>query len=445
MKLRFLALVSAALFIGGCKDKADSTKSAEPTSSAAPVSSTSAADAQLATWKALAHADAHGNKDIDVKIDAMRIVTTKNPKKADAWINLGNAWVEKARASYDPGFYLNAEACADICLSMDENDKLALGLKSVVALNQHRFADAKGIAERMLKIDPEYPVAYGSLCDAAFELGDLELAAKSAQKMLDIKPNLPSYARVAMLAWFYGKTEETKKLSALAIDAGRDPRNPEPQAWQLVQTAMYFWHAGDYDGANAGCDQALAIVPEYPPALVCKARVSLAKNDPKRAATYLRNAHQHSPLVETAWLLSEAEEASGDVEAAAKAREAAEKDGKKTDPLTLSRFWSTRNEHTEEALALVNEELKTRGGVMAKDAQAWALYRAGKIAEAKAAITEATKYGTPDARLQYHQGAIRMAAGEDKEGRALVEKALKQNPAFDIRAVKEARALLAKK
>jgi tetratricopeptide (TPR) repeat protein len=399
----------------------------------------------MATWKALAHADAHGNKEIDSRIDALRIVTTKNPKKADPWINLGNAWIQKARASYDPGYYLNAEACADICLSMDENDKLALGLKSVVALNQHRFAEAKRIAGRILELDSEQPLAYGSLCDAAFELGDLELAAKSAQRMLDIKPNLPSYSRVAMLAWYYGKTADTKRLSALAIDAGRDPKDPEPQAWQLVQTALYFWHEGDYEGADAGCDQALVLVAEYPPALVCKARVALAKDDPKRAAGYLRSAHQHSPLVETAWLLSEAEEAAGDAAAAAKAREAAEKDGKKTDPLTLSRFWSTRNEHTDEALALVEEELKTRGGVMTKDAHAWALYRAGKIPEAKVAIAEATKYGTPDARLYYHAGAIRMAAGETKEGRALVEKALKLKPAFDVRAAKEARALLAKK
>jgi tetratricopeptide (TPR) repeat protein len=428
----------------GCKDKTD-TKTTETTTSAAPVTSTSAADAQLATWKTLAHADAHGNKDIDARIDALRIVTTQNPKKPDPWIKLGEAWVQKARASYDPGFYLNADACADIALSMDENDKLALGLKSLVALNQHRFADAKTISERVLKIDPDYPLAYGSLCDAAFELGDLELAAKSAQRMLDIKPNLPSYSRVAMLAWYYGKTAEAKKLAALAIDAGRDPKAPEPQAWQLVQTAMYFWHEGDYAGADAGCDQALVLVSSYPPALVCKARVALAKGDAKTAAQYLRDAHEHAPLVETAWLLSEAEEAAGNADAAAKARDAAEREGKKTDKLTLSRFWSTRNEHTDEALAAVEEELKTRGGVTAQDAHAWALYRAGKIPEAKAAMAEATKYGTPDARLYYHQGAIRMAAGEDKEGRALVEKALKQNPMFDVRAVKEARALLAKK
>lgn len=440
------ALVVAAVLLtgAGCKDKGDSVSGTAPSASpsAKPVSS---ADAQVAKWKVLALADSHGNVQLDQRILGLRGVAEKNPKKPEAWVKLGEAWVQKARVTADPGFYLHADACADIALSMEPKDKLALGLKSLVALNQHKFAEAKEIAEKILKESPEHPLAYGSLSDAALELGDYELASQSAQKMMDIKPNLPSYSRVANLAWLYGRVADAKRVSALAIDAGRDPTDPEPQAWQLVQTANYFWHEGDYDGAAAGVEQALKIFKEYPPALVVQAKVALAKNDAKEAARLLRDAHKKSPLVETAWLLSEAEEAAGDAEGAAKARAAAEKDGKQSDPMTLSRFWSSRNEHKEEALALIQEELKTRGGVTAKDALAWALYRNGKMTEAKAAMAEATKFGTPDARLRYHEGAIKIATGEEKEGRALIEKALKQNPAFDVRAVKEAKALLASK
>ena len=43
----------------------------------------------------------------------------------------------------------------------------------------------------------------------------------------------------------------------------------------------------------------------------------------------------------------------------------------------------------------------------------------------------------------YHEGAIRIAAGEVAAGKKLVEDALKKNPAFDISGAAEAKALLA--
>jgi hypothetical protein len=42
----------------------------------------------------------------------------------------------------------------------------------------------------------------------------------------------------------------------------------------------------------------------------------------------------------------------------------------------------------------------------------------------------------------FHEGAIRIAAGDVKQGKKLVADALKQNPAFDATGVKEAKALL---
>jgi Flp pilus assembly protein TadD len=71
------------------------------------------------------------------------------------------------------------------------------------------------------------------------------------------------------------------------------------------------------------------------------------------------------------------------------------------------------------------------------------LFRAGRLAEARTAIDRATAPGTPDPRLLYHAGAIRMAQGEVAEGRALVRRALDLNPRFDPVASAEARVLLA--
>ena len=53
--------------------------------------------------------------------------------------------------------------------------------------------------------------------------------------------------------------------------------------------------------------------------------------------------------------------------------------------------------------------------------------------------------GTPDARLLYHSGAIRLALGDEQSGRALLKKALLLNPALDAGSSAEATALLARK
>ena len=57
-------------------------------------------------------------------------------------------------------------------------------------------------------------------------------------------------------------------------------------------------------------------------------------------------------------------------------------------------------------------------------------------------ITRARRLGTPDARIMFHEGAIRLAAGEREQGAGLIKAALAKNPAFDVSGVREAKALL---
>ena len=155
-----------------------------------------------------------------------------------------------------------------------------------------------------------------------------------------------------------------------------------------------------------------------------------------------------SPLIETAWLLGDARAAAGDAAGSAEAYALVVRGGKSTDPRTLSLFLSTRNKSAadnEESLKLAREEYETRKDIASEEALAWALYRTGNVADAKASIIRARRLGTPDARLMFHEGAIRIAAGETAKGTALVKAALKRNPAFDRDGVREASALLAER
>src|SRR5262249_56372206 len=116
---------------------------------------------------------------------------------------------------------------------------------------------------------------------------------------------------------------------------------------------------------------------------------------------------------------------------------------KRSDPRALSFMYSTRSTEPNEALRLAEEERTKRGDPYTDDTLAWALYRKGRLDAARTAIDRARRWGTNDARLLYHQGAIHMATGDRARGRALVARALELNPNFDLPGAAQARNPLA--
>ncbi|CAN5924744.1 hypothetical protein BH11MYX4_BH11MYX4_62880 [soil metagenome] len=439
-------LLAAMTVLAGCSETRGSAKP-EPAGQGVAVATPAAdPDASLPKNQRLALAALTGTNLADKAVTELQKSARANPAKDDVWVVLGRAWVRKARESADPGFYLNADACAAVVLERNPDDRLALDLRGLVLLNGHKFEDARSLAVNITARHPEDPMAWGTLSDAYLELGRYDEATDAAQKMIDLKPSLPSYSRASHLQWLRGDVASARESVRRALDSGRAGKtDPEPGAWVFVQAAMMFWSDGDFDGAEAGFDKALERIADYAPANVGKGRVAMARGDAKRAAELFERAWKVSPLVETAWLLGDARQAAGDAVGAKEAYAQVEREGRRTDPRTLSLCLSTRNGTAadgEEALELARGEYEVRKDIVSEDAIAWALYRTGKLAEAKAMITRARRLGTPDARLLFHEGAIRLAAGETAKGRELIKAALKKNPAFDATGVREARALL---
>lgn len=417
--------------LAGCKDKPEGSA---PT---APAARQGRDDQRL-----LALAAPGGKTPVDQQLEHLQEAVRRSPEKVELWLALGQQWILKARGTGDPGYYLNAGACAELALQLAPDQRLALSLKGMVLLNGHRFTEARTFAEAALKQDPDDVLALGVLSDANLELGHFQAAADAAQRMVDLKPNLPSYGRAAHLRWLQGDAPAAKQFYRSAIDAGANSRDAEPLAWVIVQTAQLFWHEGDMEGADAGFDTALRKLEGYPPALVGKARVALARGESARAVELLERALAQSPLAETAWLLGDAREAAGDSKGALAAQAEAVRLGRQGDHLTLALFLATKSRDTEEALRLAQAEHEARPNTQVEDAYAWALYRTGQLAEARAASDRALALGTKEPRLLFHAGAIRLAQGETAEGQALLKQALALNPAFDVTAAAEAHKLL---
>ncbi|MCK6544792.1 tetratricopeptide repeat protein [Myxococcota bacterium] len=402
------------------------------------------AKAALEELKVLALAPSPGGSKVDARITELAAQAARTPDKVDTWILLGRAWVQKARLSADPGYYLHADAAAQVALALKPEYPLALGLRGLVMMNDHRFAEARELARSVLARDPEELTALGVLADAELELGDLEASAAATQRMIDLKPNLPSYSRAAYVRWLTGDVREAKRIMWLAIDAGRDQRDPEPGAWAIVEAAKIFLAEGDYPGAEAGFDRALQRLPSYPPALLGKARAALAQGRASEAAPLAKQSFEASRLAEAAWVWGEAERAAGRDDRASEAFTAVVQTGRQGDKRTLAAFFAEENRDLDEALRTIEGELRHRGDVYSHDAHAWALHRLGRHAEAKAASDRALVHGTRDPVMLFHAGAIRVALGETSAGLDRVREALRLGLAAHPAALKEAKALVAR-
>jgi tetratricopeptide (TPR) repeat protein len=436
------ALVLAGTGLGpGCRRDCSAAPVAQP-SAAAPAHRHGGAAADVSEQEALAFMPAGGTGPADRAVRRAQDAVRRTPRLAAAWIALGQRWVQKARNTTDPGYYLNADACAGRALALEPGAAGALALRAAVHLDAHGFEAARAAADEALRRAPDDLVALGLRADALVELGRYEEATIDVERLMALKPSLPAYTRASYLLWLRGRIRPALEAARRAIDAA-PAGDPELRAWALAQAATIFWHRGDREGASAGFDQALAVLPGYAPALVGKGRVALAGGDAAGAVRLLEVAWRASPHAETAWLLGDARAAAGDEPGARAAYAEVERLGRAGEGRVLALFLAVKGLRPEEAVRLAEEERRVRPDVYSDDVLAWALYRAGRVEEARAASDRATRLGTPDARLLFHAGAIRIATGDGERGRALVRRALALNPGFDVTEAAEAARLVA--
>jgi len=258
------ALVTASIAVlgtVGCRARGGSSPASRPPSHAI----------------ALAPPDGAGPQDEGIALLQARV--RADPSVAERWLELGQAWIKKARRSGDAGLHLAAKDAADAALERAPDLRGALVLRGLVLLNAHRFEDARRLANELLERDRSDLAALGILSDALVELGEIDEAVQVTQRLVDLKPNLPSYLRASHLLWLQGDGAGALEVARLAVDAASDERDPEPRAWALVHAATLRRHQGDYAAADADLDRALRLAPGYPPALAAKRKMALSRGD----------------------------------------------------------------------------------------------------------------------------------------------------------------------
>jgi tetratricopeptide (TPR) repeat protein len=395
-----------ALVVGSCGRK-------EALSTASSEEALSPLRAATPDPLALALAPHNGDSPTDKDIRRWQEGVRDGRNRTTALEQLGWAFVAKAHGSFDSGFYKLAEACADVLDSDSAGCPEALLLRGHVFQNLHRFKEAEPLA-RELVARRGLSFDYGLLGDTLMEQGRIKEAAAAYQSMVDIRPDLQSYSRIAHVRWLTGDLEGAIEMMRAAASAS-SPSDADSAAWVNSRLAGLQLQAGDADVAKRTCEAALELRPDYPPALLLRGRILLAQDDSAEAIADLDRAAQQNPLPEYQWTLAEALHAAGRDEAAQQVETRLRNRGAMSDPRTLSLYLATRGEDTGLAVQLAESELQQREDIFTHDALAWALAAAGRIEEAGAHMARALAEHTHDARLFFHAAAIATRAGRMEE------------------------------
>jgi tetratricopeptide (TPR) repeat protein len=360
-----------------------------------------------------------------------------------AWAGLGVAYVDRARLTADPSWYPKAAAALARSLRVRPRDNaLALTGQAILAAAKHDFAGARRLALAARRIDPDDATTYGVLGDAEVELGRYGDAFATFQRMVDLRPGVPSYTR-ASYAWEL-RGDAPRAAAALA-QARSAASAPADVAYTELYLGELAWNGGDLAAASRHYAAALRADPGYLPALAGQAKVHRARGETAPAlAAYARVTSalpQPSYVTEYADLLTSlgrTREAAAQYDVVRAEQRLLRAQGVDVD-LELALFEADHGS-PRAALAAASAEWRRRRGVFVEDAYAWALHVAGRDAEALPHADAALRLGTRSASLHFHRGAIYLALGRKVAARADLRAALALNPYFSVLQAPVARA-----
>lgn len=331
----------------------------------------------------------------------------RQPDSPEGYNQLASAYMQKARETSD--FDLNAKAddAIERSLEIEPANYDALKLRAKLQLTYHRFAEALETARRAQVVRTDDHDVWGQITDALVELGDYEGAVKAAQTMVDLRPDSSSYARVSYLRSLHGDTEGAIQAMTAAVQAA-NPNDPEAIAWSRVQLGNELMNAGRLGEAEREFDEALRVFADHPLALRGKAEARVAAGDVQGAIEICK---REKASADAAQML-------GDLYTRLGRHDAARKEYQKFETLErenavserswrhMVNYWLDHGRNLEQALTLATQEYETRKDIFTCDALAWALFKNGRVAEAKKFMKEALRTGTKDARINQHAEII---------------------------------------
>jgi tetratricopeptide (TPR) repeat protein len=391
----------------------------------------------LTLLSSLAAGTAFGVTNTDARIAEYQHAVKSDPSSAEKQNALAAAYIQKLRETGDGSYLERAGKVLDGVLARDSVNYEALRLRNEIALNLHQFAIVAEESRKLAAISPKDPRNWGTLGDALMEMGEYDQAADAYQQMVNVRPGLSSYNRVAFYRFVTGDAEGAIAATTNAIGAGS--RIPENLAWCLVDLGWMYFKTGKIGEAAAAFGNALRVFPGYHRAYAGAGQALASQGRLSEAIESYRQAQAVVPLPEYAAALAELYAISGNESEAKKQRallDMLDRIGQakgETTNRNLAVVYADQDRKLDRALQLAQAELNSRKDVYTYDALAWALYKNRRYPEAEAASAKALRMKTAEPMFYFHAGMIAAALDKQAEAKQNLERALALNPKFDVR------------
>lgn len=370
----------------------------------------------------------------DTRILAFQALVRTHPKDSRGYGYLADAYLQKVRETGDSSYYTRAAAVLTTALRLNSRDPAAVTEMGVLSLARHDFRAGLRYGLEARRLAPYVIKPVGVIVDANVELGRYAQARRWLRLMVDVQPNLSSYARVSYWRELHGNLPGAIRAMQLAVSAGGEA--PENVAYVQTLLGNLYFTTGRLGAAQHAYEMALARFPGYVPASAGIASIEAARGRFGAAIARYRDAVNRLPLPQYVVSLGETELAAG--RAAAARRDLAlvgaeerllQANGVNTD-VDLALFEASHGSPAR-GLVLARRAWAEAPSVRSADALGWALTRAGRPAAGLRWAQRALSLGSRDPMFLVHAGLSAQAAGHASEARAYLSESLALNPRFN--------------
>ena len=347
----------------------------------------------------------------------------QDPNNVTVALSVSDLYLQIIRETGDAELYKKIESVLMAVTSASTTDARILAKRAEVANGRHEFKEGLALITQASAIDPQAAAYFGIKTDAEIELGLYDKAQESLQKMVNLKPNFSSYTRIAYQRELYGDKEGALEALAAAISAGSIYR--ENIAWAHVESGKLLFNSNNEE-AEKQFKQAIALYPNFAPALEGLGRIAYAGGNREEALRYLTLAFEKLLIAQYATTLGDFYTLEGDTAKAAQQYALANlayKDSKGVNVDLEYALFLANHGDVAESLVRAKRAYEARPSIYGAHVYAWALHKNNKSSEAEAKITEALRLGQYDPILLTHASVIYAANDKQSEAEVFLKKA----------------------